>query len=131
MRSLVVLLVSLAVGSTAHATTVVPASKIESRRVAGETQIVPDDATRAAIGKAGRRVVGVFKMCIDTAGAVSRVDRLKSTGFAAYDRKLRGAMTTWRYRPYLVGGKAVPVCAAITFIYSQRPPPPPPVKITT
>ena len=26
----------------------------------------------------------------------------------------------WRYRPYNVNGKAVPVCTAVTFIYSQR-----------
>ena len=26
----------------------------------------------------------------------------------------------WRYKPYLVNGKAVPVCTAVTFIYSQK-----------
>jgi hypothetical protein len=29
-------------------------------------------------------------------------------------------MRNWRYKPYLVNGKAVPVCTAVTFIYSQK-----------
>jgi hypothetical protein len=26
----------------------------------------------------------------------------------------------WRYKPYNVNGKPVPVCTAVTFIYSQK-----------
>ena len=26
----------------------------------------------------------------------------------------------WKYSPYMVNGKAVPVCTAVTFIYSQK-----------
>jgi hypothetical protein len=30
------------------------------------------------------------------------------------------AMKGWSYRPYLLNGKAVPVCTAVKFIYSQK-----------
>jgi hypothetical protein len=33
-------------------------------------------------------------------------------------------MRQWAYRPYLINGKPVPVCTAVTFIYSQQQPPP-------
>ena len=46
---------------------------------------------------------------------------LKSTGFPAYDNKILSKMRgEWRYKPYMVNGKAVPVCTAVTFIYSQK-----------
>jgi hypothetical protein len=46
---------------------------------------------------------------------------VKSTGFPAYDSKISNTIHgEWRYRPYNVNGKAVPVCTAVTFIYSQH-----------
>ena len=46
---------------------------------------------------------------------------LKSTGFSAYDQTIQSTIRgTWRYRPFLVNGKAAPVCTAVTFIYSQH-----------
>lgn len=53
-------------------------------------------------------------------GAVGSVTQLKSTGFPAYDAKIIREMKQWGYKPYLVNGKAVPVCTAVTFIYTQR-----------
>ena len=45
---------------------------------------------------------------------------LKSTGFPAYDSKIQSKIRgEWRYEPYNVNGKAVPVCTAVTFIYSR------------
>jgi len=45
---------------------------------------------------------------------------LKSTGFPAYDSKIQTKIRgEWRYKPYNVNGKAVPVCTAVTFIYNQ------------
>jgi len=49
------------------------------------------------------------------------VTQLKSTGFPGYDTTIKHTIeTTWRYAPYLVNGKAIPVCTAVTFIYSQQ-----------
>lgn len=96
----------------------VPPTLLESYRIAGTKAIRPDAATKRAIDKAGNRVVGSFKLCVDARGMIATVSRLKSTGHAAYDTKIEREMRRWRYRPYFVNGKAVAVCTAVTFIYS-------------
>jgi len=54
-------------------------------------------------------------------GAVTSVKMLKGTGFPAYDNKIQSKMNgEWKYKPYAVNGRAVPVCTAVTFIYSQK-----------
>jgi hypothetical protein len=100
----------------------VPPTLLEGSRIAGEKMITPDDVTKTEISRSGKdRLVGSFKLCLSTAGAVSQVTQLKSTGFPAYDSKILNKMRTeWRYKPYMVNGKAVPVCTAVTFIYSQK-----------
>ena len=82
----------------------------------------PDDVTKTEIQRSGKdKLIGSFKLCISTGGAVTQVTKLKSTGFPAYDAKILGKMRNeWRYKPYMVNGKAVPVCTAVTFIYTQK-----------
>ncbi len=106
----------------------IPPTLLEGSRIAGDKYIQPTDLTKVAIMQAGRnKLVGSFKLCVTTQGDVMSVSQLKSTGFPDYDQKILTEMrTNWRYRPYLVNGKAVPVCTAVTFIYSQGAPPPPP-----
>jgi hypothetical protein len=103
---------------------------LEGTRIAGDKNIVPDDVTKVEISRDGKsKLVGAFKLCIAVTGKVVSSRTLKSTGYLAYDTKIHKAMSAWRYRPFLVNGKAVPVCTAVTFIYSQvdpNPPPPPP-----
>jgi hypothetical protein len=49
------------------------------------------------------------------------VNQLKTTGFPSYDNKIVSTIRgEWRYRPFMVNGKATPVCTAVTFIYSQK-----------
>lgn len=95
---------------------------LEGQRIAGERNILPDEATKTEIQRAGKeRVIGSWKLCLDESGAVSEVKALKPTGFAAYDSKIETAIKTWQYKPYLSpAGRAVPVCTAVTFIYSQK-----------
>ena len=58
------------------------------------------------------------KIAID--GNIAVVSKMKSTGFPAYDETIMNRIRgEWRYRPFQVNGKAVPVCTAVTFIYSQ------------
>jgi hypothetical protein len=45
---------------------------------------------------------------------------LRSTNIPEYDRKIIREMMTWQYSPFLDHGTPVPVCTAVTFIYSQR-----------
>jgi protein TonB len=100
----------------------VPPTLLEGSRIAGEKNISPDDVTKTEIQRSGKdRIIGSFKLCLTVAGAISNVSMLKSTGFPAYDTKIQSKMRNeWRYKPYMVNGKAVPVCTAVTFIYSQK-----------
>jgi len=100
----------------------VPPTLLEGSRVAGEKMIVPDDNTKTEIQRSGKdKLIGSFKLCLNLSGEVTSVTMLKSTGFPAYDGKIQGKMRgEWKYRPYAVNGKAVPVCTAVTFIYSQK-----------
>jgi hypothetical protein len=98
----------------------VPPTLLEGQRTAGNKVILPDEATKRAIKQSGKdKVVGVWKLCIDTNGSVLSITMLKSTGFAGYDKTITSEMRTWKYRPYLVNRKAQPVCTAATFIYSK------------
>ncbi len=96
-------------------------SVLDSYRIAGDTAITPNDATKIKIEADGKtKIVGAFKLCVNVDGAVSSVSQLKATGYPSYDADILNGMRQWRYRPYQVNGKAVPVCTAVTFVYSQR-----------
>jgi hypothetical protein len=91
------------------------------KRIKGDPQIGPDDQTRIAMDNARLHVVtGSFRLCLDETGHVESIMPIRSTGFADYDRELRGAMQQWLYSPFLVDGQPVPVCTEITFVYNQR-----------
>ena len=96
-------------------------SALEASRIAGEKQIVPDDVTKIEIQRAGKdSLVGVYKVCVGTAGEVTSVSVMKPTGFAAYDTRIASTIRgSWRYRPFLIEGKPAPVCTAVRFEYSQ------------
>ena len=100
----------------------VPPTLLEASRIAGDKMISPDDVTKTEISRSGKdRIIGSYKLCLTPAGSVQGVTQLKSTGFPAYDNKILSKMRAeWRYKPFMVNGKAVPVCTAVTFIYSQK-----------
>ena len=108
----------------------VPPTLLEVNRIAGDKYIQPDDKTKVAIMQSGKdKIIGSFKLCVSELGDIKSVTTLKSTYFADYDQKIVTEMrANWRYRPYQVNGNAVPVCTAVTFIYSQQAAPPPPLK---
>ena len=101
---------------------------LEGSRIAGEKAITPDDKTKLAIMQSGKdKVIASFKLCVNVTGVVASVSMLKSSGFSVYDNRIMTEMRThWRYRPYQVNGRAVPVCSAVTFVYSQKTTAPPP-----
>jgi hypothetical protein len=99
---------------------VVDPKALELKRTGGEKNIVPDDETKVQIEHSGLlRIAASFKMCIDKTGHVASIRPLRLTGFAAYDQKLAARIQKWTYSPFLVDGKPVPVCAAVTFIYMR------------
>ena len=107
--------------STPAPTNVAP-TVLEGQRISGEKNVVPDDLTKVAIQqKKVTKIIGSWKLCIDDKGVVKTVKNLKPTGFADYDAKIEREMWKWKYRPYLVNGKAANVCTAVTYIYTQAP----------
>lgn len=100
---------------------IVPQVALEQQRISGEKNITPDDGTKLAIKRDGKtRIVSTVKMCLSGGGKVNRVQMLKSSGYPSYDSKIKSTMRGWKYRPFKVNGKAVPVCTSVTFIYNQR-----------
>jgi hypothetical protein len=99
-----------------------PGSKLlEGHRIAGEKFIQPDADTKTALRKARiTRIVGTFRVCLDEQGHVESVLPLRSTGIAAYDRRILTAISQWAYSPYQIGDQPVPVCTGVTFIYSHH-----------
>ena len=105
----------------------VPPTALENNRIGGggggggggTRSILPDDDTQAEIRRSGKtKVVGSYKVCVTIDGEVATVSQLKSTGFSAYDGKIIGELEARRYLPYIYSGDPVPVCTALTFIYS-------------
>jgi len=96
-------------------------TEVAALRIAGDKTILPDEDTREQIASSGKtKLVGSYKLCLTTDGNISRVNQLKSTGFAAYDHKIVATIRAeWRFRPFLVNGVAAPVCTAVTFNYSR------------
>jgi TonB family protein len=94
---------------------------LEAQRISGEKNIVPDDVTKTEIQRSGKnRLVVPVKLCVNEGGRVTSVNVMKSSGFTAYDNKIKREMQTWKYRPFMVNNKAAPVCTAITLIYVQK-----------
>ncbi len=97
----------------------VPPTTLENNRIGGTKTILPDDDTKAEIRSSGKdKVIGSYKLCVTVDGEVATVSQLKGTGFSAYDGKIIGEIKAWRYMPYIYNGDPVPVCTAVTFIYT-------------
>lgn len=98
----------------------VPPRALEAKRIAGEARIVPSDPDKLKIKRQGKTmVVTVVKMCLTSGGSVKTLQVIKSSGFPSYDRKIKSKMRQWRYKPFRVNGKAVPVCTSVVFQYRQ------------
>ncbi|MCX5741689.1 MAG: hypothetical protein NT062_04215 [Proteobacteria bacterium] len=100
---------------------VIPPTTLKALRVAGETNLVPPDVVKTQMMRDDHtRVSAGFKVCIDEAGAIASVGQISPTGYPGYDATLAAGIRGWRYRPYLVNGKATPACAVVTFVYSIK-----------
>jgi hypothetical protein len=107
----------------------VAAAVLEASRISGDPNIAPDRADKVQMMQSGKTMIlGSWKLCLDETGEISTIANLKSAGFSNYDRKVERELGKWRYRPYLVDGKAMPVCTELTFIhvYAKNTSLPPP-----
>ncbi|HXU80088.1 MAG TPA: energy transducer TonB [Polyangia bacterium] len=65
-------------------------------------------------GFAGRTVSALLRVCTDRDGNVIEVTVMK--GFdPSVDAAFVAALRTWRYRPFLVDGRAVPFCTPVNY----------------
>lgn len=101
-----------------HLVYTVAPTQLEPLRITGTKLVTPDDEDK--IHLFNKRLIGSFKLCLDETGRYEEGELLKSTGLPRYDAKIARTMMDWTYRPYLVDGKPVPVCSAVTFIYTQH-----------
>jgi hypothetical protein len=62
-----------------------------------------------ALNRPGMVVWGLFKMCVDSKGEVIDVFIIKSADLLV-DADWVTLLRTWRHRPYLINGVAVPYC---------------------
>jgi len=95
---------------------------LASHLVAGTHTVEPDPGLRAAIIAAPDMVAGVeLTVCIDTTGKVKEARARPVTPdrdrYASYVHAVEAAAAQWRFRPFEVHGKTVPVCALDVFAY--------------
>ena len=94
---------------------------LERQRIAGSRRIAPPESVKLAMAQKRRLqlIAGVW-MCLNRRGSVATLRVMKSSGYPAYDRRIRRVMHKWRYKPFLVNGSAVPVCTSVIVIYRRR-----------
>ena len=92
--------------------------ELETLRIAGTKMVTPDGEDKTHLQ--GKRIVGSFKLCLDETGHYESGVLLKTTGVPRYDAKIARTLMEWAFQPYVVGGTAIPVCSAFTFIYTQN-----------
>jgi protein TonB len=91
---------------------------LEGSRIAGDPQIQLGDANVMLLQQQGVRKLQVkTQMCLTDGGQPKSISFKKSSGYSEIDAKIRNEMGKWRYRPYVVAGKAVPVCFMVIFNY--------------
>jgi outer membrane biosynthesis protein TonB len=94
---------------------IVAPAVVEAQRVSGRAQIDPPPEFYRDV-RPGAKVTVPVKLCLSDRGEPTSIDLARSSGSAAYDAKIEEEMGRWRYRPYRVGGQAVPVCTVVTFV---------------
>ncbi len=99
----------------------VPPATLKALRISGDTQLAPPDVIKTQIARDGQtRVSATLKVCLGAAGEITTVAVQRSSGYGGYDERLVEGVRAWRYRPYTIGTKGVPVCSMVTFIYTAQ-----------
>ena len=97
---------------------VVPPTVLETQKISGAIPPLPPtvkDAAFSALGNQPGMLTAIFKVCIGGDGNMSQVNLIKSSGAPALDEFIKSNLRTWRYRPYMINGKATPICGTKVF----------------
>lgn len=80
---------------------------LEPFRLSGDLAGLEPDAAD------GRRRALIAKLCLDITGVPSAIKLLKSTGDAAFDRRVLVRLTEWRFKPYLIETEPFAACTVV------------------
>jgi hypothetical protein len=103
---------------------------LEALRTDGDPDGPLDGEQAAAIAReleardAGAYATTWLRVCLDDTGAVVAADPYE-TSSAIAEAAFLAAATTWRFRPFVVGDRPVPVCAMARLSYPPRGAPAP------
>lgn len=100
-----------AAGHAKAAPVPLPAGKAAGNRISGKTPVYPPDAKKAHI-----QGTVVLHATISKKGNVERLDVV--SGPPALQQSALDAVRTWKYKPFLLNGKAVAVTTDISVVYS-------------
>jgi protein TonB len=70
--------------------------------------------------RAGVQGIIIVRLCLWNNGTVNRKLTKILKGIPLLDDEVLKKVRTWRYRPYKVDGKAVPVCFPVKFVFRLR-----------
>ncbi|MCW5804774.1 MAG: energy transducer TonB [Deltaproteobacteria bacterium] len=102
-------------------TKILPPDVFEKQRISGNTQIGAPNEVRLQMRRDDvSRTVGIVYVCVAADGAISSVTLTRSTKYPAYDARLVEGVRTWKYKPLMIGGKGVPSCGYVNFVYSMQ-----------
>ena len=100
---------------------------LEALRISGEPHGPLDPAIAATLelDREPERTLALawVKVCIDGTGAVTGAHAREATSLRAA-RVFAAAASTWQFRPFVVNGQALPVCAMVRMVYPPASAPP-------
>ena len=92
----------------------------------GQNQLLSNPASATSrvrlplgLDRMGQSFNAIVRICVTTEGSVSSANILKSAG-PVLDQQIPNALSHWRYRPLLEGGRPTPFCYVLNYEISAR-----------
>lgn len=95
----------------------VPQVAIKASRLTAADPRLGDDVLALLVKQEVRELLVVVNLCLSSSGVPTTITWKKGSGFDLADQRIEAGLRAWRFRPFEVGGKAVPVCTFWTLKY--------------
>ena len=96
----------------------VPLAELEKLRIGGDRQPeLPRNVKQIMNRDSVKAVMIAAKTCINEQGTVASVTLMKGSEYDEANNKIVGDIKKWRFKPYMSGGVATPVCTAVMLNY--------------